>query len=288
MKTEELFLTKKLVMSVEVFPPKKSGTLEGVIRALRDIKECNPDFVSITYGASGNGGQSTSDVASISTDAFGLNTVAHLSAIDMTYERLENELQLLKRKGIENILTLRGDKSEDSKFFDFSFASDLACYISKNYPEFNLIGACYPEGHFEAKSIDSDIDNLKKKIDSGVGHLITQLFFDNGAFYRFIDKCRAKGIAVPIQAGIMPVVNASQISRIVSMCGVELPAKFSKIMAKYEGDALIEAGTAYATEQIIDLISNGVEGIHLYSMNRGQLAKKIFLSVGTIRNSLNG
>ena len=165
MKTCDLFKHKKLVLSAEVFPPKKTGNLEGVIRALKSIKSVGPDFVSVTYGAGGEGADTTADVASIAIDAFGINTVAHMTAVNMTVGKLESQVEMLSRKGIENILVLRGDVCPTSRFFDFHHASDLAEYLSTRHPEFNLIGACYPEKHPEAKTLEEDIDNLKRKID---------------------------------------------------------------------------------------------------------------------------
>lgn len=287
MKTKELFEKKKLVMSAEVFPPKKSGTMEGVIRALKELTAISPDFVSVTCGAGGDGGYSTTDVASVALDAFGLEAVAHLTCVGLTKDGLCREVEILDRKNIQNILVLRGDKTETGVLSDFMYADELALYIKKNYPQFNLIGACYPECHIEAPDLATDIDNLKRKVDSGVDHLITQLFFDNDAFYRFYDAVRAKGIDVPVQAGIMPVVNASSIRRIVQMCGASLPARFSRILAKYDGAALTDAGITYAAGQIIDLVSNGVQGIHLYTMNNGAVANKIFTALGSIRSALN-
>lgn len=277
MKTTDLFLTKKPVLSCEVFPPKKSGTLEGVIRALAEIKKVNPDFVSITFGASGNGGMSTSDVASIALDAFSMSPVAHITAVNMKKENVLEQLEILKKKGIENILVLRGDVTGDSEFYDFHHANELASYIKKTDNSFNLLGACYPEGHFEAKSIDEDINYLAKKIEAGVSHLITQLFFDNNKFYEFLEKLYKANIKVPVQAGIMPITGSGQIKRIVSMCGAEIPTKLAHLLAKYgETPEIYEAGIAYAEEQISELISHGVDGIHLYTMNKGEVATRIF------------
>lgn len=287
MTTKELFEKKKLVMSAEVFPPKKSGAMEGVIRALKDLTAISPDFVSVTCGAGGDGGYSTTDVASVALDAFGLEAVAHLTCVGLTKEGLEREIEILRNKNICNILVLRGDKNDAGVLTDFRHASDLAAYIKTHHPDFNLIGACYPECHVEAADLAEDIDHLKRKVDSGVEHLITQLFFDNDAFYRFYDLVLKKGITVPVQAGIMPIVNASSIRRIVQMCGAGLPARFSRILAKYEGEALRDAGITYAAGQIIDLVSNGVRGIHLYTMNNGGVAAKIFTSLSSIRGALN-
>ncbi|MDD4840164.1 MAG: methylenetetrahydrofolate reductase [Clostridia bacterium] len=277
MKTGELFLEKKFIMSAEVFPPKKSGTIEGVVRALRDIQKVEPDFVSITYGAGGEGAETTADVASIAIDAFGMNAVAHMTAINMTRGKLAEQLEILKRKGIDNILVLRGDISENSKFLDFHHANELASFIKSIAPDFNLIGACYPEKHPEARTLEEDIDTLKLKIDSGITHLISQLFFDNNKFYDFVEKARAKGVTVPIEAGIMPIVNSNQVVRMVDLSGAEVPAKLRKMVDdNINTPNFYEQGIEYASEQIEDLIKCGCRGVHLYTMNKGDVALKIF------------
>lgn len=277
MKTNELFLSKKLVMSVEVFPPKKSGTIESVVRALRDIQKVNPDFVSITYGAGGNGAETTADVASIAIDAFGLNAVAHMTAVNMTRTKLLEQLDILKRKGIDNILVLRGDITENSRFIDFHHANELAYFIKTIAPNFNLLGACYPEKHPQSKTLEEDIDNLKLKVDAGISHLITQLFFDNNKYYDFVNKVRASGITVPIDAGIMPIVNSNQVPRIVQLSGAEIPSSLTKMIEEnVNSPDFYDKGIDYACNQIDDLIKNGCQGIHLYTMNRGDVAIKIF------------
>lgn len=272
----ELFEKKKVVMSAEVFPPKKNGMLEGVIRALKEIKPLDPDYVSITYGANGSGGMTTADVASVVIDAFDMTAVAHMTAVNMTKDLLEERLQMLSRKGVKSILTLRGDIAEDSRFYDFRHANELAEYISERYPGFELLGACYPEGHPEAKSLDADLDMIKRKTECGVTHLVSQLFFDNATFYEFKEKAEKKGITATVSAGIMPITSVQQVERIVSMCGVQIPTAFSKICANYQGAELYKAGIDYAIGQIRDLIDHGVRGIHLYTMNKGDVARAVF------------
>ncbi len=272
----EMFENKKVVMSAEVFPPKKNGMLEGVIRALKEIKPLDPDYVSITYGASGSGGQTTADVASVVIDAFDMTAVAHMTAVNMTKELLEERLAMLTRKGVKSILALRGDIVEGSKFYDFRHASELAAYISERYPDFELLGACYPEGHPEAKSLDADLDMIKLKTECGVSHLVSQLFFDNETFYDFMEKAEKKGIMATVSAGIMPITSVQQVERIVSMCGVQIPTAFAKICANYQGADLYNAGIDYAIGQIRDLIDHGVKGIHVYTMNKGDVARRIF------------
>lgn len=276
MKTCELFKQKELVLSAEVFPPKKTGNLEGVIRALKSIKSVGPDFVSVTYGAGGEGSDTTADVASIAIDAFGINTVAHMTAVNMTVGKLESQVEMLSRKGIENILVLRGDVCPTSRFFDFHHASDLAEYLSTRHPEFNLIGACYPEKHPEAKTLEEDIDNLKRKIDCGVTHLITQLFLDNDKFFRFLDLTSKKGINVPIEAGIMPMFSAKTLEHSVSLSDASVPAEFLKLKADNPDEKeFFERGISLAVKQIDSLIKGGAKGIHLYTMNKGEIAERI-------------
>ena len=276
MKTCDLFKHKKLVLSAEVFPPKKTGNLEGVIRALKSIKSVGPDFVSVTYGAGGEGADTTADVASIAIDAFGINTVAHMTAVNMTVGKLESQVEMLSRKGIENILVLRGDVCPTSRFFDFHHASDLAEYLSTRHPEFNLIGACYPEKHPEAKTLEEDIDNLKRKIDCGVTHLITQLFLDNDKFFRFLDLTSKKGINVPIEAGIMPMFSAKTLDHSVSLSDASVPAEFLKLKADNPDEKeFFERGISLAVKQIDSLIKGGAKGIHLYTMNKGEIAERI-------------
>lgn len=283
MNVKDIFDSKKIVMSAEVFPPKKNGMLEGVIRTLKEIKPLNPDYISITYGANGSGGMTTADVASVAIDALDMKAVAHLTAVNLTTEMLEERLEMFERKGITSILTLRGDIVPESRFYDFKHASELASYIKKNHPHFELLGACYPEGHQESKSLDEDLKMIKHKVDCGVSHLVTQLFFDNDTFYEFRDKKEAMGIEATVSAGIMPITNSTQVERIVKMCGVQIPSKFSKMVANYQGDDLYKAGVDYAIEQIQDLIDNGVRGIHLYTMNKGDIATKIFRHFEGIR-----
>ena len=287
MKTADIYRQKKFVMSAEVFPPKQYGRFESLIRTIRDIAPLSPDFVSVTYGAAGKTKETTADALSVIKDAFSLECAAHLTCVNMTKDSLESILDDYHRKNVENILVLRGDIVEDSVFYDFCHANELAEYISANHPDFNLLGACYPEGHPEAKSFDADIDALRRKVDCGVCHLISQLFFDNAHFYRMRDAARKVGISVPIEAGIMPLVNKSSIQRLITMCGVSTPPEFAKIFARYDGDEFAEAGMAYTIAQIEDLINNGVDGIHLYTMNNAAIADRIFSHFADTRIRLN-
>lgn len=279
MKITDIFNSKeKAVFSFEVFPPKKTSPIESVYSKLEEICSLKPDFISVTYGAGGTGGHSrTCEIASKIKNDFGVESVAHLTCVNSTKDDIDSTLEDFKAHNIENILALRGDYVEGVEpKKEFLHASDLCAYI-KSKGDFDLGGACYPEVHGEAKDEVEDILNLRKKVEAGAEHLISQLFFDNSVFYRFLERAKIAGVNVPIEAGIMPVTNKSQIERMVSMCGASLPAKFSKIMQKYENnpEALRDAGIAYAVEQIVDLLANGVDGIHLYTMNNPYVARKI-------------
>ncbi len=286
MKISQLFKDNdKTVFSFEVFPPKKDSPIESVYSKLEEICLLKPDFVSVTYGAGGTVGHSrTAEIASKIKNDFGVESVAHLTCVNSTKSDIDANLDDFVKCGIENILALRGDYVsgvEPQK--EFVYASDLCGYIKKK-GNFDIAGACYPEVHIEAKDEVEDVLNLKNKIEAGAEHLISQLFFDNSVFYRFLERTRIAGINVPIEAGIMPVTNKNQIERMVSMCGASLPAKFSKIMQKYEDkpEALRDAGIAYAVEQIVDLIANGVDGIHLYTMNNPYVARKITAAIANL------
>lgn len=277
MKIASLF-SEKTVFSFEVFPPKKTSPIETVFDTLEKLQGLNPDFISVTLGAggSGNGGH-TLTIARRLKEQYGITPMAHLPCINYTREQIDILLEQMQENGIENILALRGDKIPDVEpAKDFIHASDLIEYI-KTKGDFDIAGACYPEVHTEAENMEEDLKNLKKKIDAGATHLISQLFFDNESFYTFLDSARSSGINVPIEAGIMPVTNSKQITRMVSMCGASLPRKFTRIIQRYEDnpEALCDAGIAYAIDQIVDLVASRVDGIHLYTMNQPYVAKKI-------------
>lgn len=278
---------KKTVFSFEVFPPKKESGVETIYKTLEELKQLNPDFISVTYGAGGVGvaNATTVDLCSKIKNEYGIETIAHLTCLYNTKEDIDRILEELKEKEIDNILALRGDVNPNFELkHDFRYASELTEYIMSKNMGFNVSGGCYPEVHQEAESMIADIKNLKKKIDAGADHLISQLFFDNNAFYDFIEKVRIAGIDVPIEAGIMPVTNKKQIERMVSMCGASIPAKLSKVLQRFgdNPEAMRDAGISYAIDQIIDLVANGVEGIHIYTMNDPYIAGKITKSVESI------
>ncbi len=283
MKIRELF-DKKIIFSLEVFPPKKTSSVDVIYKTLEELGDIHPDFISVTFGAGGSGNSRYAlDIASKISEN-GIIPMLHLPCINFTKEEIDSALDEAKSRGIENILALRGDINPDiTPVKQFSHASDLIPYI-KTRGDFDVAGACYPEGHPDSETLDEDIENLRKKVDSGADHLITQLFFDNEYFYNFRDKAVKVGINVPIEAGIMPVVNKNQIERMVTTCGASLPHKFVKIMQKYgqNPEAMRDAGIAYAINQIVDLAASDVDGIHLYSMNNAYVARKISEAVSGV------
>ena len=287
MKIKDIF-KQKTVFSFEVFPPKKTSSIDTVYNTLDELKGLSPDFISVTFSAGGSGnGALSCEIASKIKEGNHVEPMIHLPCINYSKDEISAVLAELDKRGIENILALRGDINPNIEpKRNFEHASDLITFI-KSKGDYDIAGACYPECHAESESFVEDIQNLKKKVDAGADHLITQLFFDNDAFYRFREKTAIAGINVPVEAGIMPVVNKSQIERMVSMCGASLPAKFSKMMQKYENnpEALRDAGIAYAINQIVDLLADGVDGIHLYTMNNPYVAKKISEAVSGLIGS---
>lgn len=290
MKINELFNSKELVFSFEIFPPKVTSPISTVYKTLEELNDLKPDFISVTYGAGGSlTNNRTTELSSLVKEKYGVESVAHLTCISSTKDEIDIILDDLKSRGIENILALRGDipVGQDPKG-EFNYAYELISHIKKR-GDFNILGACYPEGHVRGRDLKEDMMHLKLKEEMGATHFISQLFFDNNYFYDMLEEKDKLGIKSPIQAGIMPVVNKNQIERISSLCGAHIPEKFIKIMNKYEHDkdALREAGIAYAVEQIVDLVSSGVDGIHLYTMNNPYVARRIHDNINTIINSIN-
>ncbi|MHB8032901.1 5,10-methylenetetrahydrofolate reductase [Clostridium botulinum] len=290
MHIKELFNEKKLVFSFEIFPPKVTSSIKTIYETLEELKDLTPDFISVTYGAGGSlKNNKTCELSSLVKNKYGIEALAHLTCINSTKDDIDLIIKELEENNIENILALRGDMPKDKNIIgEYNYAFELIEKIKENN-NFGVSGACYPEGHIECESLKQDIRELKRKVDAGAEHLISQLFFDNNIFYEFLSKTQQKNINVPIQAGIMPVVNKKQIERIVKISGATLPKKFIKILDKYEYDkkAMEDAGIAYAVEQIVDLVSSGVKGIHLYTMNNPYIARKITESTKSIFNSIN-
>lgn len=271
------------VFSLEVFPPKtkRKTSKESIYDAVKKLKVTNPDFISVTYGAGGNlADNSTCEIAATIKKTHNIESVAHLTCINSTREDVKVMIQRFRDADIENVMALRGDIVPGAEIKrEFAHANELAIEVQRKCADsLDILGACYPEGHYESKSLEDDIQNLKYKIGAGVNALITQLFFDNSVFYNFMEMVREDGISVPISAGIMPIVKNGQIEKTVQLSGASLPHKFTAMLADYEHDpkGLFEAGIEYAVEQCRDLIDHGVEGVHIYTMNDPKVAIRVW------------
>ncbi|WP_252225405.1 methylenetetrahydrofolate reductase [NAD(P)H] [Clostridium sp. ZBS2] len=290
MNIKNLFRDKKVVFSFEIFPPKITSSIQTIYNTLDDLKGLNPDYISVTYGAGGSvKNNKTIELTSLIKNKYGIEAVSHLTCISSTKNDIEYYLREFEKNNIENILALRGDVPIGSKITgELNHANELIKHISDN-GQFNIAAACYPEGHIEHKGLYREIESMKRKEEAGASYFISQLFFDNNLYYNFQDEVRAANINLPIEAGIMPVTNKKQIERILSLNGASLPDKFKRIMERYEynPEALRDAGIAYAVEQIVDLISTGVDGIHLYVMNNPYVAKRISQSIENILLTVN-
>lgn len=283
MKIKDILAQGKPTLSFEVFPPKTEDKYESVETAALEIAKLKPAFMSVTYGAGGGTSRYTVDIAT-SVKGQGVTPLAHLTCVSSTREKVHSVLDELKTNGIENVLALRGDIPADGRVErDYRYASELIAEI-KSAGDFCIGAACYPEGHVESANKSADICHLKEKVEAGCDFVTTQMFFDNNILYNYLYRIREQGITVPVIAGIMPVTNAAQIKRILAMSGTYMPARFKAIVDRF-GDnpaAMKQAGIAYATEQIIDLIANHVNGIHIYSMNKPDVAAQIQASLSEI------
>lgn len=283
-------LHKRPTLSFEIFPPKNyDGDISSIYQTIDELSKLKPDFISVTYGAGGSTTKNTVEIASKIKNDYNIEAVAHLSCIDASPKQLIKIIDDLKKNKIENILALRGDypKDYDSKNLcqHFKYASELNEFITKNYPDtFCLSGACYPEVHQEATSLENDLNALKKKVEAGAQYLITQIFFDNNYYYRLLREARIKGINVPIIAGIMPATNSKSLLKIAKLSGSNIPYNLSAMIERFKNNpkAMKEVGINYAVYQIIDLITNGVEEIHIYTMNRPEIAKEIIARTDNI------
>lgn len=278
MKITEMHNNKKKVLSFEIFPPKKDEELKNIDKTLEALCEVQPDFISVTFGAGGSSNHNkTIELAKKIKNEYHIEPVVHLTCLCYDKKEIDEFAKQLTQEGIENILALRGDRNPDiPEKADFKHASDLITYL-KQKGDFCIAGACYPEDHPESKDHAQELLHLKQKADAGAEVLLSQLFFNNQYFYKFVQDSRTAGINIPITPGIMPITNAAQINRMITMCGASLPVTLQKTISKY-GDnkaALIEAGIYYAVNQIVDLLANDVDGIHLYTMNNPDVAKKI-------------
>lgn len=279
MRIPELFEQKKPVFSFEIFPPKRETGLDKIYNTVGKLAVCNPDFISVTYGAAGSlVNNYTCDIASKIKSDYGIEPLAHLTCVNSTMADVEEMIKRFADANIENVLALRGDIVPDAIIQkEFFHANELAIEVQRN-SGLQILGACYPEGHTESKNLTEDIHNLKYKIGAGAKVLITQLFFDNQKFYEFLAQARNLGINVPISAGIMPIVSKKQIERTVALSGASLPHEFTKMISLYENnpEELYNHGIQYAVDQIRDLLQHGVDGIHLYTMNNPEVSLAVY------------
>ena len=282
----EMLNNDKVTVSFEVFPPKADSSFDVVKSAVGELNGLHPDYMSVTYGAGGSTSKRTADIASHIQNELGTNALAHLSCIAATRGQISEQLKELKNAGIENILALRGDIPENGVLpegMEYHYAWQLVEEIKK-VGGFCVGAACYPEGHVECLNKTKDLDYLKQKVDCGCDFLVTQMFFDNNVLYTFLYNALKAGIEIPVTAGIMPVTNSKQISKICSLSGTSLTPKFRAILDKF-GDnpaALKQAGIAYTVDQIVDMVSNGIKGIHVYTMNKPDVAKSILNSLSSV------
>lgn len=284
MKIRDILAKGEPTLSFEVFPPKTEDKFESVEKAAAQIAKLKPAFMSVTYGAGGGTSKYTVDIAAHIQERYQVTPLAHLTCVSSSREKVHQVLEQLKERKIENVLALRGDIPADGQVEkDYRYAAELVREI-KQEEDLCIGAACYPEGHVESANKTEDILHLKEKVDAGCDFITTQMFFDNGILYNFLYRIREKGITVPVIAGIMPVTNKNQIKRICQMSGTYLPARFKAVVDRFGDDpkAMKQAGIAYATEQIIDLIANGVNAIHVYSMNKPDVAERIWASLSDI------
>lgn len=294
MKISEM-LKKKATISFEVFPPKQhTEDISSIYHTIDELSKLHPDFISVTYGAGGSTKGKTVEIASKIKNDYKIEAVAHLTCITSEKEEVKQICTQLQEHHIENILALRGDEPKDALIdrskLDFRYAKDLHQFITTEFPkQFCLSGACYPEVHQEANCFEEDLQALKEKVDAGAEYLITQIFFDNQYYYRLVKAARNIGIHVPILAGIMPITNSKSLLHTAKMCGCSIPYQLSTMIESHyhSPDAMKEIGVNYATHQIIDLITNGVDGIHIYTMNKPDIAHAIFRSIPTVLKELN-
>ncbi len=278
MKLTEIYKNREQVLSFEIFPPKKDEELRNIEPTLEVLSELKPDYISVTFGAGGSSNNNkTITIARMIREKYGIEPVVHLTCLCYDKAEIDAFVKEIRDNGIENVLALRGDRNPNIAPKDvFPHASDLIAYL-KETTDLCVAGACYPEDHPDSPDHVSEILNLKKKVDAGADILLSQLFFDNENYYRFLEDCRIAGINVPITPGIMPVINEKQIRRMVDTCGANLDEKFERILRSFgdKPEALYEAGMIHALSQVVDLVANHVDGIHLYTMNKPSVARRI-------------
>ena len=282
MKITDILSKNTPALSFEVFPPKTESGFESVKAATEEIAKLSPSFMSVTYGAGGGTSKYTLDIAKNIKQRYGVSTIAHLTCVSSTKTTVCEKIEQIKEAGISNIMALRGDipehlKDANRSEWDYKYAVDLIRQLRKDDADFCIGGACYPEIHPESKNQKDDILRLKEKVDAGCDFLTTQMFFDNNLLYNFLYKIREAGITVPVIPGIMPITNANQVERAISLSGSFIPQRFKSLVDKFGQNpaAMMQAGIAYATDQIIDLYANGITNVHVYTMNKPEVAAKI-------------
>ena len=289
MKIKDILKKEEFSLSFEVFPPKTDTAFQSVESAVTEIAALRPAFMSVTYGAGGGASRYTLDMAKTVEEKSGVSTIAHLTCVSSTKETVRQKIREMREYGIENVLALRGDltpelENSDRSKWDYRYAIDLIRELKESGADFCIGGACYPEVHPESVNQKEDIRRLKEKVDAGCDFLTTQMFFDNNLLYNFLYKIREAGITVPIVAGIMPITKANQVERAIKLSGSFMPQRFKALVDKFGmyPDAMMQAGIAYATDQIIDLYANGVTNVHVYSMNKPEVARCIQSNLSNI------
>ena len=276
----QLYRQKPCVFSIECFPPKQTTRFAAMQDTLRRRKALDPDFISVTYGAGGSaGGVSSVQVASFLKNELGIQPLAHVLCMGSDRQKAAAQLEALRAAGVRDVLALRGDRTPlRPESPDFHHACDLMDFIRDTAPDISFAGACYPEGHPEAESLAADVANLRHKQQAGASHLVSQLFFDNGKYYRFLNMARKAGVTLPISAGVMPIVRRSQIERTVALSSASLPSAFTRMISRWQDDpqSLYQAGIEFAVEQLRDLIEGGADGVHLYAMNDAGVAAAVY------------
>lgn len=282
MRIIDILHSGKLSLSFEVFPPKTETAFDSVKAATEEIAQLNPSFMSVTYGAGGGTSRYTLDIAKNIKERYGVPTLAHLTCVSSTKKTVADKIEAIKAVGITNVMALRGDIPQeqtgvDRSSWDYRYAVDLVRELKAANPDFCVGGACYPEIHPESADQKEDIKRLKEKVDAGCDFLTTQMVFDNNLLYNFLYKIREAGITVPVIPGIMPITNGNQVARAIQLSGSFMPQRFKSLVDKFGSDpaAMKQAGIAYATDQIIDLYANGIANVHVYSMNKPDVAAKI-------------
>ena len=285
MTVKQILKDNEVTVSFEVFPPKTDDKFDSVEKASMEIASLKPHFMSVTYGAGGGTSANTAELATRIQDKYNTPVIAHLTCVSSTKETVAERIADYQKRGIKNIMALRGDIPKEGRVaFDYNYASELIRDIKEIAPEICIGGACYPEGHIECARQSEDIMHLKEKVDAGCDFLTTQMFFDNNTLYNFLYKIREAGINVPVIAGIMPITNARQVDRSIAMSGATIPQRFRTMVDRFgsDPDKMAQAGIIYATEQIIDLIANNVNNIHIYTMNKPEIAAGIMKSLSNI------